>query len=117
MAVEIAEIQASIARLRSDSERRHALGSGISLFIRELERVALRLPEMSDVDKREAMRRLFDIGEDVCAKIGKQDPAAGRELEDALLSLGILQVDERQQLEAMVAVAASALRLGSGNAA
>lgn len=116
MPAEIAEMQASIVRLRIDGERRdrHRHNAVVLPFIRELEQVALGLPAMSEVERRNEMNRLSDIGAAVSDQIERYDQEAANELKDALLTLGVLQGTEAQNLEAIVDVAATALRLGSG---
>lgn len=113
MASKLANIQASLSRLRGSARRRYAadsLEARILEFIGELECLARKLPEMPDVAIRNEMERLSEAGSTICEQITQAQDGTGDDMEIAVLALGTGQATEAQRLEAIVEVAAAALR-------
>jgi hypothetical protein len=106
------KMRASLARIHADA--RHMPLTQLSLetaaFIAELERVAISLPGMTDIGKRDELTKVCEAGFELSGKLDDGTPGAC-EFEDAITGLGMMQVSESELLEAIVGVAQSALAL------
>jgi uncharacterized protein YmfQ (DUF2313 family) len=113
MRADAAVLRTSLARIRAEAQQIQAaeLPAKTTAFITQLERLAVSLPEMTDIAKRNELVRIGELATVLSSWIDDRDPGASAAFEEAALSLGMIQSSESELLEAIVGVARSALAL------